>query len=209
MKKLNEIILFSSICSAVFAQNFTADETKISRDLINAFSENESKYFSVSPIKSAGEKRYFICNCENFEIPYENGLTILQDYNNYENRFRYILKSENTDDKNYFFVLGIAFVKTWLWGSVSENLDKNRAEINFVQTKSEINYSDSVKSMIVIDFDKMVLQWNLVKIDDENSRFCLTGMAEPLKPVPQWLVKTALKKVIPRTLKNLKNANSK
>jgi len=45
----------------------------------------------------------------------------------------------------------------------------------------------------------------LVKIDEKSSRFCLTGAAEPQKPVPEWLVKTALKKVIPRTLKNLKD----
>jgi len=48
------------------------------------------------------------------------------------------------------------------------------------------------------------LQWNLLKIDEHNSRFCLTGIAEPTKAVPQWLIRTALRRVIPRTLRDLR-----
>jgi hypothetical protein len=208
MKPFGGIIAATAVFSAVFAQNFTAEETKISTNLAKKYYEKESNYFSISPVDSKGKNRYFICNCENIEISYNDGLSILQDYTNYENRFRYIIKSEKTDEKNnYFFILGISFAKTWLWGNVNEKLGNNNAEISFVQTKSEINYSDLVKSIVVIDFEKLVLQWNLVKINEKESRFCLTGIAEPTKPVPQWLVKTALKKIIPRTIRNLKQAN--
>lgn len=198
------IFLFAA---TLFAQNFTISETEIYTNLSKnySYSEEQDEYFSITPITSKGKNRYFICECVNLEIPYADGLKILLDYPNYSDRFRYILRSENTNDNNYFFILGIPFAKTWLWGSVGENLGENSSQISFVQTKSAINYSDSVKSLIVIDFDKLVLQWNLTKIDRYNSRFCLTGAAEPQKPVPQWLVKVALKKVIPRTLKNLKD----
>jgi hypothetical protein len=191
--------------AAVFAQNFNTYETKISDSLYQKTTEKESSFFSINQTKS--QNRYFICNCENFEISHEKGIKALQNYKNYENQFKYILKSQKTQD-GWFFVLGISLVKTWLWGNVSEKIDKNFAEISFVQTKSEVNYSDSVKSPILIDFDLLVLQWNLIKINETNSRFCLTGAAQPKKPVPQWLVKTALKKVIPKTLKDLKKVGN-
>ena len=204
MKKNGGIFLFSAVFSALFAQNFTPEETKISADLAKKFSEAQSSHYSVSSTANARRSRHFICNCENIEISFEEGLKILQNYEDYENRFRYIVKSENTDENNYFFILGIPLARTWLWGGVYENIGKNEAEISFVQTKSEINYSDSVRSMIVIDFETLVLQWNLTKIDENNSRFCLTGAAEPTRAVPQWLIRTALRKVIPRTLRDLR-----
>lgn len=187
----------------VLAQNFRGGEVKISDSLYRKTAEKESKYFSINQI--GGANRYFVCNCENFEISYEDGIEILQNYENYENRFKYILKSQKTAADGWFFILGISLVKTWLWGNVFENIGENAAEISFVQTKSEINYSDSVKSGFVIDFDELILRWNLMKTDETNSRFCLTAAAVPQKPIPQWLVKTALKKIIPRTLRGLKN----
>ncbi|MDR0304065.1 MAG: hypothetical protein LBH98_04750 [Chitinispirillales bacterium] len=187
---------------SVFAQNFRDNEVKISDSLYQKTVEKESKYFSINQTEAVN--RYFVCNCENFEISYENGIKILKDYENYENRFKYILKSQKSRE-SWFFVLGIPLVKTWLWGNVLEKTGETFAEISFVQTKSEINYSDSVKSMAVIEFDKLVLQWNLIKIDEANSRFCLTAAAQPQKPVPQWLIKTALKKIIPKTLRGIKS----
>jgi|GEM_PF-3119150 len=184
----------------VFAQTFHGNEVKISDSLYRKTSEKESKYFSISQI--GGANRYFACNCENFEISYKNGIKILQNYENYENQFKYILKSQKEAD-GWFFILGISLVKTWLWGNVFEKIGENSAEISFVQTKSEINYSDSVKSAVVIDFNELILRWNLMKIDETNSRFCLTATATPQKPVPQWLVKAALKKIIPKTLRGL------
>jgi len=203
MKKNSGIFLFTAAFSAIFAQNFTAEEAKISAEITKRFSEKESGHYSVSPTNTK-RNRHFICNCENIEISFEEGLKILQDYTNYENRFRYILRSENTDEDNYFFILGFSLAKTWLWGSVYENIGENEAKINFVQTKSEVNYSDSVRSMIVIDFETLILQWNLTRIDENNSRFCLTGAAVPTRAVPQWLIRTALRKVIPRTLRDLR-----
>jgi len=186
----------------VFAQNFHGGEVKISDSLYRKTAEKESKYFSISQVD--GANRYFACNCENFEISYKNGIKILQNYENYENQFKYILKSQKEKD-GWFFILGISIVKTWLWGNVFEKIGENSAEISFVQTKSEINYSDSVKSAAVINFNELVLRWNLTKIDETRSRFCLTASAQPQKPVPQWIVKAALKKIIPKTLRGIKN----
>ena len=186
----------------VFAQNFSGGEIKISDSLYRKTSEKESKYFSIN--QSGGANRYFACNCENFEVSYASGIEILQNYENYEKQFKYILKSQREAD-GFFFILGISLVKTWLWGNVFEKIGEKSAEISFVQTKSEINYSDSVKSAVVIDFSELILRWNLMKIDETNSRFCLTAAATPQKPVPQWLVKAALKKIIPKTLRGIKN----
>jgi hypothetical protein len=199
-----KILLVFVFAVAVSAQNFTENETAISVSLYKKIAEKESKYFSINQIGNVN--RYFICNCENFDISYEDGLAVIKNYENYETQFKYIVKSQSTGGSGWFFVLGIALVKTWLWGNVFEKSTEESAEISFVQTKSEINYSDSVKSLAVIDFDKLVLQWNLIKINETNSRFCLTGIAQPQKPVPQWLVKTALKKVVPKTLRNIKKA---
>jgi hypothetical protein len=185
-----------------FAQTFRGDEVKISDSLYRKTTEKESKYFSINQVGNAN--RYFACNCENFEISYKNGIEILQNYENYEKQFKYILKSQKEAD-GWFFILGISLVKTWLWGNVFEKIDENSAAISFVQTKSEINYSDSVKSAVVIDFDELILRWNLMKIDEKSSRFCLTAAAQPQKPVPQWIVKAALKKIIPKTLRGIKN----
>ena len=199
MLKLLCVFVFAA---AAVARNFNSVETRVADSVYNRTSERESKHFSVT--QESNMPRYFICNCENIDISYESGLKILQNYADYENQFRYILRSQNTAGDNWFFILGIPLVKTWLWGDVSEDISAKYAKISFVQTRSEVNYSDSVKSFVVIDFEKLVLQWNLIKINETTSRFCLTGMVQPQKPVPQWLVRTALKKVVPRTLKNIK-----
>jgi hypothetical protein len=200
LKKSAVIFLLAS--TLLFAENFNTEEIKISNNLTEKIHEKESGFFSITPLSSK-KKRYFICKCENFEIPYEKGLGVLLDYSDYENRFRYIAKSQNKGGGYYFFVLGVPLVKSRLWGEIEENLGENRAKISFTQTKKDVNYPDSAKSMITIDFDKFVLQWDLLKIDEKKSRFCLTGAAQPEKDVPQWLIKTAIKKIIPRTLKNI------
>jgi len=196
MPKIALLFVLTTFAFAEFKEN----EIRAADSIHNNIKEKESRHFTTTR-QSRGQPRYFVCHCENFDISYTDGLDVLQNYTDYENRFRYILRSQNTDENNWFFVLGINLVRTWLWGAVKEEIADTSAKISFIQSENETNFSDSVKSMVVIDFEELILQWNLLKLSDTSSRFCLTAAAVPNSPVPQWLIRAALRRIIPRTLR--------
>ncbi|MCL2844665.1 MAG: hypothetical protein FWE23_04340 [Chitinivibrionia bacterium] len=194
-----KIALFFVWTTIAFAQ-FNENELRTAASIHQNIDERRSAHFTTTRQRGT-QPRYFVCNCENFNITFDKGLAVLQNYTDYENRFQYILRSQNTEENFWFFVLGINFVRTWLWGEVKEEIGEDEAKISFIQSESDINFSDSVKAMMVINFEELILQWNLIRLSDTSSRFCLTAAAVPNSPVPQWLIRAALRRIIPRTLR--------
>ena len=201
IRRIYKIVFFFFFATAAFAQ-FREDELRIADSIHKNIDERRSAHFTTTRQRGA-QPRYFVCNCENFNIRFDDGLAVLQDYADYENRFQYILRSQNTDENNWFFILGINLVRTWLWGAVQEEIGETSAKISFVLSENDRSFSDSVSSMIVINFDELIIQWNLIKLSDVSSRFCLTAAATPKSAIPQWLIRAALRRIIPRTLRGI------
>jgi len=199
LKFLLSAVFFTGVSFAQFREN----ELRTADSVRQRIDERNSRYFLTKRQAGRAQPRYFVCHCENFDISFEDGLEILQDYSDYENRFRYILRSQETRDSYWFFILGINLVRTWLLGNVTEKTGENSAKIAFVQSSNPQGFSDSVNSAIVINFEELILQWDLLRLGESSSRFCLTAAAVPQSAVPQWLIRAALRRIIPRTLRGI------